>query len=162
SPMDGHVLKKYVKEGQYVDEGMPLYDVVDLSSVWIQAQVWEEDMAFLPVHVRKERKGEEDRRRPSFLVEATSRAYPGEKFMGRLSFVFPHVDLETRTVLARFELDNPEHKLRPGTAVTVKLHMPPRQLPVLTSLWQKDAMCGLSLGPGASFEALLRYGVREE
>src|SRR5262249_41141351 len=85
SPMDGHVLKKYVKEGLYVDEGMPLYDVVDLSSVWIQAQVWEEDMAFLPIHVRKEVKGEEDKRRSSFVVEATSRAYPGEKFVGRLS-----------------------------------------------------------------------------
>ena len=48
SPITGHVLKKYVKEGQYVDEGSPLYDVVDLTTVWIQAQVYEDDLAFLP------------------------------------------------------------------------------------------------------------------
>src|SRR5258708_3079492 len=44
SPISGHVIKKYVREGQYVDEGMPLYDVADLSTVWIQAQVYEDDM----------------------------------------------------------------------------------------------------------------------
>ena len=44
----GTSIKKYVSEGQYVEEGTPLYDVVDLSTVWIQAQVYEDDMAFLP------------------------------------------------------------------------------------------------------------------
>ena len=43
------MIKKYVREGQYVDEGMPLYDIADLSTVWIQAQVYEDDMGFLPL-----------------------------------------------------------------------------------------------------------------
>ena len=51
SPIDGHVIKKYVQEGQYVEEGSPLYDVVDLSTVWIEAQVYEDDMAFLPADI---------------------------------------------------------------------------------------------------------------
>ena len=49
SPISGHVIKKYIREGQYVDEGMPLYEIVDLSTVWIQAQVYEDDMSFLPL-----------------------------------------------------------------------------------------------------------------
>jgi Cu(I)/Ag(I) efflux system membrane fusion protein len=49
SPISGHIIQKYVREGQYVQEGMPLYDVADLSTVWIQAQVYEDDLPFLPV-----------------------------------------------------------------------------------------------------------------
>ena len=49
SPISGHVIKKYVREGQYVEQGTPLYDVADLSTVWIQAQVYEDDMEFLPL-----------------------------------------------------------------------------------------------------------------
>ena len=48
SPIDGHVVKKYSAEGQYVDEGGPLFDVADLTTVWVQAQLYEEDLAFLP------------------------------------------------------------------------------------------------------------------
>lgn len=48
SPISGHVITKYVQEGQYVDEGTSLYDIADLSTVWVQAQVYEDDMAFLP------------------------------------------------------------------------------------------------------------------
>ena len=48
SPISGHIINKYVREGQYVQEGMPLYDLADLSTVWIQAQVYEDDVAMLP------------------------------------------------------------------------------------------------------------------
>jgi RND family efflux transporter MFP subunit len=126
SPIKGHVLKKYVKEGQYVDEGSPLYDIVDLNTVWIQAQVYEEDMAFLPTFHHPLTKTEES---PKALhMTATTRASPGETFTGKLAFVYPHVDQDTRTVVARFELDNPGHKLRPGTSATVKIEIPPQRL----------------------------------
>lgn len=131
SPIQGHVLKKYVREGQYVDEGSPLYDVVDLGSVWIQAQVYEEDMAFLPTlhHPLKYPKNSP----LSLQVTATTRGMPNEKFEGWLSFVYPHVDQDTRTVVARFELDNPDHKLRPGTSATVRFKVPPKQLTALSN-----------------------------
>ena len=48
SPISGHVINKYVQEGQYVQEGTPLYDVADLSTVWIQAQIYEDDLSLLP------------------------------------------------------------------------------------------------------------------
>ena len=48
-----------------------------------------------------------------------------------LTFIYPHVDQETRTVTVRFELNNPGHRLRPGTTATVKLNVPPREIRVL-------------------------------
>ena len=71
SPITGHVIKKYIREGQYVEQGMPLYDIADLSTVWIQAQVYEDDLEFLPADQSHKQIGE--RRRPS----AGGRHHPG-------------------------------------------------------------------------------------
>ena len=124
SPISGHVIKKYVREGQYVEEGSPLYDVADLSSVWIQAQVYEDDMVFLPFD-------QSHKLIESLSVSATTRAFPGEEFRGTLTFVYPHVDQQSRTVTVRFELPNPGHKLRPGMTATITLLVPPERVPVL-------------------------------
>jgi membrane fusion protein, copper/silver efflux system len=146
SPIEGHVLRKYVKEGQYVDEGSPLYDVVDLDTVWVQAQVYEEDMPFLPTYHRALKDAKE--KKAALSVTATTRAFPGQVFTGGLTFVYPHLDQDTRTVMARFELENPGHKLRPGTTANVKLQIPPRNLEVLSSSlaatwWKQTALDGL-------------------
>ena len=130
SPIDGHVLRKYPREGQYVDEGAPLYDVADLSTVWVQARLYEDDFAFLP-------KGHDPKTgAPSkpLAVSAVVRGRPGETFDGKLSFVFPHVDPETRTLTVRFDVDNPDHELRPGMTATVRLRIGPADL--------KDAVGG--------------------
>ncbi len=131
SPMNGHVIKKYVKEGQYVDEGTPLYDLADLSTVWIQAQVNEEDLAFLPP--QEEFHKRETSRAAAMPVTATTRAFPNEKFKGLLTFVHPHISADTRTVTVRFELDNPGHKLRPGSSATVDLDVTPAKVPSLVN-----------------------------
>lgn len=121
SPISGHVVNKYVREGQYVKEGTSLYDVVDLSSVWIEAQIYEDDLSYLPVDL-----GHPERQQTAESIEvmATTRALPNEVFRGKLTFVYPHVDEQTRTVTVRFELDNPDHKLRPGSTATVTLRVP--------------------------------------
>ena len=136
SPIHGHVYKKYVQEGQYVEEGSPLYDLADLSSVWVQGQIYEDDMAFLP----PQSTFHDSHKPPKDLPEATitTRDNAAETFAGKLTFVFPHLDQKSRTVTIRFELDNPEHKLRPGTTATVKLKMLPRRLELLTRTWQAD------------------------
>lgn len=124
SPISGHVIRKYVREGQYVEEGMPLYDVVDLSTVWIQAQIYEDDIPFLPT---EQVHGGELADGPTAI--ATTRAFPNESFEGQLRFIYPHVDEQTRTLTVRFELPNPGHKLRPGSTATVKLRIAPRDVP---------------------------------
>lgn len=115
SPIDGHVIRKYQTEGRYVDEGTPLYDVADLNTVWIQAQVYEDDLAFLPAAAHELGTGDQ------LPVTAATRAYPGETFDGRLSFVYPHVDQESRTLTVRFELTNPDGRLKPGMTATVRV-----------------------------------------
>lgn len=126
SPINGHIIKKYVREGQYVDEGMPLYDVADLSSVWIQAQVHEDDFRFLPMTADHEKTLSEP-----MTVKAVVRAYPDDEFPGVISFIYPHIDQETRTVTVRIEIDNPGHVLRPGTTATVFIDVAPRNVPAL-------------------------------
>ena len=137
SPISGHVIKKYIVEGQYVDEGTPLYDVADLSTVWIQAQVYEDDLAFLPVDQdHKPIAGDDDEGR---TVTATTQAYSNEPFHGKLAFVYPHVDEQTRSVTIRCEVANPHHKLRPGTTANVTLEIAPRALPMLADAVADDS-----------------------
>ena len=125
SPISGHVIRKYVQEGQYVEEGTPLYDVADLSTVWIQAQVYEDDMAFLPVE-QSHKPTAPSRDGPR--VTAVTRSFPDEPFLGALTFIYPHVDQETRTVTVRCEVNNPGHKLRPGGTATIRIEVAARQV----------------------------------
>jgi multidrug efflux pump subunit AcrA (membrane-fusion protein) len=111
SPISGHVIKKYPVEGEYVEEGARLYDVADLSTVWVEAQVYEDELAYL-------RGGE------GLKVAATTRAFPGRQFQGKLAFIHPHLDAATRTLKVRFDVDNAAHDLRPGMYATVKLQVP--------------------------------------
>lgn len=146
SPSAGHVIKKYVREGQYVQEGMPLFDVVDLSIVWIQAEVYEDDMAFLPDgHSLSEGSMPE----ANVSVTAASRSSPGESFHGKLTFIYPHIDQETRTVTARFELQNPfPHRLRPGATATVTIDAPPQTVPVFMRAATENKISAAKLKDG--------------
>ena len=107
SPQQGHVIRKEVVEGASVTAGDTLFEVADLSVVWIEADVYEKDIPLLRV-------GQE--------IEAAVEAYPGRVFTGTVSLIHPHLERATRTNRVRFELENPGHELRPGmyAAVTIK------------------------------------------
>ena len=77
SPVSGHVFRKSVVEGQEVQEGYPMFEVVDLQSVWVQAQVYEHELAL--VHEGQ-------------TVEATVEAFPGETFAGTVDLIQPRLD----------------------------------------------------------------------
>jgi Cu(I)/Ag(I) efflux system membrane fusion protein len=159
SPIRGHVVRKYQVEGKYVDEGTPLYDVADLSTVWIEAQVYEQDLALLRVgqHVR-----------------ATTRAFPTRIFRGQVAFIQPHLDRATRTLSVRFDMDNPDHELRPGMYADVRLQVPIAELDLFTAAQAKEwwnttttevvATALFALGgspPVAGVEALVRAAWRQ-
>jgi len=114
SPIGGHVFKKNVVQGQEVPEGYPMFEVVDLGTVWVQAPVYEHQLAM--VH-----EGE--------AVEATVGAFPGQIFSGKVEFMQPHLDPATRTVEVRYALENPGHRLRPGMFATVTLKAPVSDTP---------------------------------
>ena len=98
SPIGGVVVEKDAREGQYVETGMRLFTVADLSRVWVLLDAYESDLAFL-------RNGQE--------VEFEAEAYPGETFKGTLAFIDPVVDPATRAVRVRVEVPNAEGRLKP-------------------------------------------------
>jgi Cu(I)/Ag(I) efflux system membrane fusion protein len=117
SPIKGHVIKKYVREGNFVEVGSPLYDLADLDSVWIVAQVYEADQSVLE---------------PGMPVSATTLSLPNEVFRGRLDFIYPHLDESSRTLAVRFHIEpNPGHRLLPGMYATVTVDVQPRKVSAL-------------------------------
>ena len=114
SPIGGTLVRKNVVAGQEVAEGYPMFEVADLTHVWVQAQVYEHQMGLV-------REGQP--------AEATVEAFPGEAFPGRLAFIQPTIDPATRTVEVRFDLENPGNRLRPGMFASVTLKMLPAETP---------------------------------
>jgi membrane fusion protein, copper/silver efflux system len=106
APMSGYVMEKMVTQGQMVDAGMKLYELTDHSSVWVLAQVYEQDLPFIQT-------GQE--------AKVTLTYWPGKIFRGQVSFVYPTLDEKTRTATARIELPNPGHMLRPGMFASVEI-----------------------------------------
>jgi Cu(I)/Ag(I) efflux system membrane fusion protein len=123
SPISGHVIKKYPVEGEYVEEGARLYDVADLSTVWIEAQVYEDELAFLE---------------EGLPVRATTRAFPSREVAGKVAFLHPHLDAATRTLRVRFDIDNPRHELRPGMYASVTLQVPATRLELFAAQLAED------------------------
>ena len=106
APRDGIVVEKMVVEGQMVDAGMKLYRLADLAIVWVQSQVYEQDLEFVQL-------GQESVVSLSYL--------PDRKFRGRVTYVYPTVDEKTRTARVRMEFHNPGYFLKPGMFATVEL-----------------------------------------
>lgn len=109
SPIEGVVIKKEIYAGQYVEVGEVPYTVADLRNVWMQAEIFESDIALV---------------RPGQAVEIRTEAYPGELFKGTVAFVEPILRAETRTVRVRADVPNLELKLKPGMFVTAALRVP--------------------------------------
>jgi RND family efflux transporter MFP subunit len=106
APIGGTVIHKNALEGKYVNEGENLYQIADLSNLWILADIYESEMS--SVH-----KGQ--------TVEVTSVAYPGEKFTGKIAFIDPYLNPKTRTVKVRVDVPNSGWKLKPGMYVDVSI-----------------------------------------
>lgn len=109
SPQSGHVFEKRIVEGDSFQAGQTLFEVADLSTVWIEGELYEQDAVAL---------------QPGQEVEVTVDAYPGRVFTGHVSLIHPHVETATRTLRVRCEVDNPHHELRPGMFATLRFKTP--------------------------------------
>jgi len=103
APIGGTVVRKNVMEGQYVRTGDVLYEIADLTHVWLLLDVYEADVPWI---------------RPFQTVRVTAEALPGEMFDGHIAFVDPVVDDRTRTIKVRVNVANPERRLKPAMFVT--------------------------------------------
>jgi Cu(I)/Ag(I) efflux system membrane fusion protein len=106
SPASGFVIEKQAIAGLHVMPGQSLYKVADLSTVWIEADVYETEISGV---------------RSESSAAVTVDAYPGEQFSGRVVYVYPYLDEKTRTNKVRFELANRGGRLKPGMFVNVEL-----------------------------------------
>lgn len=109
SPISGTVIEKRINAGDYVREGDNPYTIVDDTVVWVNAEVFERDIALV---------GDGE------AVEITTEAYPAESFRGVVSFIQPTLERDTRTVKVRIDAENREGKLKPGMYVTAALRVP--------------------------------------
>lgn len=104
SPVGGVVLDKDVFEGQRVMPGMRLYRIADLSQVWVEGELFEQDLKLVGEGAQAH-------------IEVS--AYPGEHRMGRVTFVYPTVDPASRTNRVRVVVPNPDGRLKPGMFATL-------------------------------------------
>ena len=102
APSDGVVISKLANEGAYVETGRTIYEIVDLSRVWVKLDAYESDLAWL---------------RYGQAVRFTTTAYPGKTFEGQISFIDPILDGRSRTVKVRVNVDNSSGLLKPGLFV---------------------------------------------
>lgn len=112
SPISGFVTAKNVVEGARVGPSDALFDIADLSVVWVIADVYEYELPRL-------RLGQK--------ATVTLSYWPDKRWRGRVSYVFPTVDEKTRTIKVRIEVENPRTELKPEMFADVQISAQPRQ-----------------------------------
>jgi Cu(I)/Ag(I) efflux system membrane fusion protein len=106
APIDGVVIEKLAVEGARFAAGEVLFKLLDLSTVWLQAEVAEQDQGSLRI---------------GQVVTVKIDAYPATQFSGKVSFIAPLLNEKTRTVRVRIELPNPDLRLRLGMYASVSI-----------------------------------------
>ena len=151
APSSGIVLKREALPGKYVEPGTTLYEVADLSTVWISADIYESEVASVKLD------------QPISVVFA---AYPGETFRGNMAYIYPSLNTEARTVRVRFELPNPGLKLKPGMYGNVTLQtdaakalVVPKEAVLETGLRQ---LVFMDRGQGRYEQTLVKLGRRNQ
>jgi Cu(I)/Ag(I) efflux system membrane fusion protein len=104
APIDGVVMEKMALQGQRFAAGDTLYRIADLSTLWVLAEVFEQDLALV---------------RPGEGAEVRLTAFPGQTFSGTVAFIYPTVNPTTRTAKVRIELANADGLLKPDMYATV-------------------------------------------
>ena len=109
TPLSGVVVEKMVQQGQYVNTGDTLFGIADLSVVWVEVEVYENEFPQL-------RLGQQ--------VEIRSQSFPGRSFTGSIKYIYPFLDPKTRTVKVRVEMPNPGLQLKPEMFVNAIIKVP--------------------------------------
>lgn len=109
SPISGHITEKNAFENMRVEPGTRIYTIADHSRVWVHVDVYENEIPFV---------------RLGQLATMTVPSYPGEVFRGKVSYIWPHLEHQTRTLKVRLEFPNPNLKLKPEMYANVELKVP--------------------------------------
>jgi membrane fusion protein, copper/silver efflux system len=110
SPIHGVVTEKMALQGMYVTPEMNLYEIADLSVVWVYADIYEYELPMV---------------KAGQAATVTLASYPGETFRGKVVYIYPYLSKETRTVKVRMEFPNLQGKLKPGMYGNVEIRVKP-------------------------------------
>ncbi|GAB4576442.1 MAG: efflux RND transporter periplasmic adaptor subunit [Rhodothalassiaceae bacterium] len=111
APQDGIVVSLNIREGAYVKPGMPVMRLADLATIWVQVDVYEDQIGWIE-------EGERARMRLAFA--------PGEEWEGRVAYVYPTIRAQSRTGRIRLAFANPGLRLKPGMYASVTIEAAPR------------------------------------
>lgn len=149
APIGGTITEKEVVEGHYVKEGQDFFHIDDLSVVWMYADIYEYEISFVKLGQK---------------IEVTTQAYPGEIFSGKITFIYPTLNPETRTLRIRAEFLNPQEKLKPEMFVNAKIKVSSRRNLVIptTAVLQtgKRDVVWVETQPGVFQPREVKTGVR--
>lgn len=106
SPSSGVVIKKNALEGQFVKAGQNQYEIVDLSTVWVDVDIYEYELLYV-------QEGMSAQMELSYI--------PGERFNGEVLYIYPYLSKATRTVRLRLAFPNPELRLKPDMYANIRL-----------------------------------------
>jgi RND family efflux transporter MFP subunit len=109
SPVTGYITGREAIPNKYAQPDTRLYTVADLATIWVFAQVFQSDLGRIAV---------------GNAATLTVDTYPGRTFSGRVDFIYPDVDMATRTARVRLEFQNPHLDLVPGMFVNLSLSVP--------------------------------------
>ncbi len=107
SPFAGRIMHIGAREGQYITPKDELYLIADLSRIWVNVDIYEDDLPWMKIDDR---------------AEMTVRAAPGRTFSGKITFIHPTMQQKSRTVRVRLEFDNPGLVLKPGMFANVVIY----------------------------------------
>ncbi|MFY9308288.1 MAG: efflux RND transporter periplasmic adaptor subunit [Bacteroidia bacterium] len=134
SPSAGYVIELAVREGEYVDVGSPILKIADLSTLWIETQVYSDEVKYLDQN-------------PTLLVEFET--YPNEIFKGEIVFDNPSIEEDQKVNLIRVQVNNSNNKLKPGMMAYLYLKRNEKKTLVIpksallfestTSVWVEDS-----------------------
>jgi Cu(I)/Ag(I) efflux system membrane fusion protein len=109
APADGFVMEKMAFKGMSLMPGVTLFKIGDLSTIWVIADIYEYELPFIKIGNK---------------ARITLAYFPGESFEGTATYIYPSLDPKTRTAKVRFDLPNPEFKLKPEMWANVELKIP--------------------------------------
>jgi len=109
SPASGYVVEKNAFPNMHVTPETKIYIIADYTNIWAYVEIYENEISYV-------REGQR--------VAMSTVAYPGEVFRGDITYVYPHLNEETRTMRVRLEFPNPELKLKPGMYSNIEIQVP--------------------------------------
>jgi len=150
APLLGTLVRHDVHKHMYVEPGQPMFTIADLSTVWVETDVFEHQLAWV-------KRGQE--------AEIEVQALPGERFSGQVNYIYPELDPANRTLKVRLQIPNPDGLLMPNMSAQVHIYggpqkdvlKVPREAVIITG--ERESVI-LALGDGRFQPAEITTGMR--